>query len=731
MRDAWLSTRYFVLDRSADRSTRSLVRFVIFTLGLSSVVAQLTLLRELLMAFHGNELALGVFLGNWLLLTGLGAALGRRASHNRRLEWRVIVGQIWTGIAPISGLILLRAFRDTFFLRGAEVGAQGALLTSLAILAPYCLISGYLLTAGVALLSSTEEGKGLGTVYIADSVGSVVGGVLFTYVLVRLLDHFAMLWCVGSLNLIAATVCAFSWRKKRRFIIGVLAGAMWLLLGVSGLDAWSTRRQFRGLEVVFVRNSPYGRVVLTRSDGQLNLTETGVPTPLAGEKARTEETTLCALAQRPTAKNALLLGGGVSGTARFLLTQGLRHVTYVELDPLILEIGRKFAPDSLADERINAIAADGRRFLRSTTNSYDLVIIDTPDPVTAQLNRFYTVESFRQLKKALAPDGVVSFGIGRYENVVSPELAAVLSTVYRSLSEVFGRVLILPLNRVYFVASDGELHGEIAERLQNLPQPAEWMKPSYLRVMLNDDRLSDMQRIVREAAVTNTDFRPVLYFQHLRHWLSQFGALPRPPVALVILVMLVYLLRMGAVARAVLASGTAASSIQVVLLLAVQVACGALYQQLGLVVAVFMAGLAFGGWFGRDVLIIAPGRCLGLLVVGIGLYAGLLPWILKLLISFEQSYFRTGSSMAVLLGLTFVIAGLVGTVFPVAGRLLGSSFVTSASRLYTADFVGAWLGAVLAGSVLIPTIGVTGICGTVAAISILCGLGVMITKRQR
>ena len=46
-------------------------------LGVSCVMTQLALMRELLGAFSGNELVLGVVLGNWLLLMGIGAWLGR------------------------------------------------------------------------------------------------------------------------------------------------------------------------------------------------------------------------------------------------------------------------------------------------------------------------------------------------------------------------------------------------------------------------------------------------------------------------------------------------------------------------------------------------------------------------------------------------------------------------------------------------------------------------------
>jgi len=709
----------------------SMVRLAVFVLGISSVVAQLTLLRELLSAFNGNELALGIFLGNWLLLTGVGAAMGRRAKADRRAGRRLVRGQLWIGVTPVLGLLALRVFRDAIFVRGAQVGIPAAMFGSAVVLGPYCLVSGYLLTLCVALLSHVEGGKGLGTVYVADCVGSVAGGLAFTFLLTRWLDHFAILWCVGWLSFIVAAYCGHAWRSKRTTLAWALMAVAWVVVGVSGVDDWSTRRQVPGQELVFVGNSPYGRVILTRADGQLNLSESGVATPLAADPARVEETVLCALAQRPDAQHVLLLGGGVTGTGRLLLDHGVARVTYVELDPLILELGRRFLPENLDDPRMEVLATDGRRHLRSTTNRYDIVIIDTPDPVTSQLNRLYTVEFFARVKKVLNLNGVVAFGLSRYENTVSTELERILATAHRSVSEVFGRVLMLPLGRVFFVASDGELYGDVAERLRNSQGRIQWMKTSYLRAMLTQDRMSDMQRAAGAPALVNTDFRPVLYFLHLRHWLSQFERVPVVFVVLLGVAVALYVWRVGTVPRAVLSSGVAASALEVALLLAVQVACGALYQQLGLVVAVFMAGLAIGGWLGREALWLSPRRSLGRLVAGIGLYAILLPWALQWIAGGADGRVGVGVAMACFLLLTVMLAVLVGAVFPIAGRALAAEFASPASRLYTADFVGAWLGAVLAGAVLIPVIGVAGMCRAVAVFVIACGIAVLAGKRVK
>jgi spermidine synthase len=243
--------------------------------------------------------------------------------------------------------------------------------------------------------------------------------------------------------------------------------------------------------------------------------------------------------------------------------------------------------------------------------------------------------------------------------------------------------------------------------------------------------MSDMQRAAGAPALVNTDFRPVLYFLHLRHWLSQFERVPVVFVVLLGIAVALYVWRVGTVLRAVLSSGVAASALEVALLLAVQVACGALYQQLGLVVAVFMAGLAIGGWLGREALWLSPRRSLGRLVAGIGLYAILLPWALQWIAGGADGRVGVGVAMACFLLLTVMLAVLVGAVFPIAGRALAAEFASPASRLYTADFVGAWLGAVLAGAVLIPVIGVAGMCRAVAVFVIACGIAVLAGKRVK
>src|SRR5208283_2212570 len=99
---------------------------------------------------------------------------------------------------------LLRALRNVIFVRGAAVGVSETFISALLLLLPYCLIAGYALTLACSLAARQEGASGIGQVYIADSIGSIGGGVLFSFVLVRFLDHAGILVYPAVLNLLVA-----------------------------------------------------------------------------------------------------------------------------------------------------------------------------------------------------------------------------------------------------------------------------------------------------------------------------------------------------------------------------------------------------------------------------------------------------------------------------------------------------------------------------------------------
>ena len=538
---------------------RTILCFAISALGASAIVTQLTLMRESLGAFSGNELIFGIVLGNWMLLTGLGSYLGKTASRLACPVAVLVAAQVAIALLPIADVFLLRTVRDLVFVRGAEVGVSETVVSCFVLLAPYCLLTGYLLTLATGILSADDEAGGIGRVYFLDNLGGIGGGLAFGLLLVPGLNHVQILAVLAMLNLLLAGLVA--WTFRRRVLLAVTAIAAVGLAGVMlawDLDRISAQIQFPGQRIVFRGNSPYGSLMVTESSGQYNFIENGVLLFATQNIEDVEQTVHFAMAQRPDARRVLLIGGGVAGTAREILKYPAAQVDYVELDPLILEVGRKYLPAGLADPRIRVINADGRLFVRqwqspigqlretpAEPTAYDVAIIDLPDPSTSQINRFYTQEFLHELRGRMRGDGVVSLSISCYEDHVSDELARMIAVTHKTLRQEFGNVLMIPAGRIVFLASDGPLSTRIADRLEAHGIETRLLHRRFLDDLLAPLRMADLRRAVSESAPVNHDFNPILYYYHLMYWMSQFRVGFGLLEAGLVVLMLVCLLRTG------------------------------------------------------------------------------------------------------------------------------------------------------------------------------------------
>ena len=87
-------------------------------------------------------------------------------------------------------------------------------------------------------------------------------------------------------------------------------------------------------------------------------------------------------------------------------------------------------------------------------------------------------------------------------------------------------------------------------------------------------------------------------------------------------------------------------------------------------------------------------------------------------------------SQATVYLLILLLAVLVGAIFPLAGKIDFLSPSATASRLYTADYLGAALGALLVSTWLIPLMGVASVCWLVAGLSAASGAVILMVPRR-
>ncbi len=692
---------------------------------MTAIGTQILLLREFLSVFQGNELVLGVVLAIWMILTGLGSFLGKFTPRVAARRDFFPAALLVLGLLPSLAVFLLRSLRNVLFLPGSMLGLTEVLWSGALLLFPFCLLSGFLFVTAVSLAAGRAGRPVIGLLYSWESLGSAAGGILFGVLFAGVLETFQALYLLLLGSAIASAAVA------RREGVRVPAAALAAAAGGAAVlffahpDLATRRYLFPGQEIIDFGDTPYGNLTVTRQGEQLNFFQNASLLFSTGDVVANEETVHFALAQRAASTRVLLLTGGISGTTQEILKYGVERIDYVEVDPRLISTGKKYT-QSLEDARVRVITGDPRMYVRSTPEIYDAALVALPDPATAQVNRCYTEEFFRDLARVVPDSGVISISLLPAADYLGGEARSVSSALYATLRRVFPHVTVVPGDRNYFLASGAPLDVHIASLIRQ-----RGIRTAYV----NGDYLDDAQLAERSAAFlagldpaseVNSDFRPVCYYRQVGYWLSHFGAGPALWIGLVFLVPALMLRRLSVVGVGIFAGGAVASGLEIVLLLAYQVMYGSLYQMTGMVIASFMAGLAAGSFAVRR----RRGTLGGFAIIQIALAAVcvLLPAGFRVL---QGSGLPGAAVHAVFMAAAFLIAVLIGMEFAAASALGSGSARDTASALYGLDLAGSAAGALAASMGAIPMLGILNTSYAAGAVSAAGGLMCLAAGRMR
>jgi spermidine synthase len=763
------------LQMAATGSARAsgTLRAAFVLIGFTAVVAQIVLMRELIVVFYGNEISLGLMLANWLLWTAIGSGLLGHLAWRVRRPRRLMAGlQVLIAVAFPLTILAVRASKAAFQSVPGEILGPGPMfVTSLVTLSFFCVVSGWLFAAGSRLYAdevSASTATATGAVYLLEAVGSGLGGILASLVLIRYLSAFDIAALLALLNLLAATSLAVRAPSFRRAIAAALLATFAFLvfpLASRRLETVSLARLWRGFHLIEVRNSIYGNLVVVRTEASRSLFENGLVIFTVPDLAAAEEAVHFALLQHPAPRRLLLIGGGVSGSlAQALQHPSLEQVDYVELDPTILDLAREYfarewAPIQ-ADPRVRIHNTDGRLFLRTTSSRFDVIIVNLPDPQTAQLNRFYTLEFFQEAAEKLAPGGVLSFRVTAAENYISPELASFLRCLNKTLRAVFPEVKAIPGAEVHFFAANqaGTLTttpSELISRLRARRIHTDYVREYYIPFRMSPDRMLDLQSQIEPQPATpiNRDFAPIAYYFDVALWSSRFhggwrqwftslaqvkfgtlvwgiGLIVLALAGLRLAVAAVYDRRQGMVrlerrvrttaGLCVAVMGLTLIALEVLLLLGFQAIYGYVYHQLAVVIAALMVGMAVGARLALSNAREAadPSSAAGnkrselATLAGLQVLAAVAPLLLYVLFAWF-SLIKSPLGLFLVSQILFpalaLLAGMLGGYqFPLASRIYfrgSKDSPRSPGALYGLDLVGACLGAVVLSAYLFPVFG--------------------------
>lgn len=153
-----------------------------------------------------------------------------------------------------------------------------------------------------------------------------------------------------------------------------------------------------------------------------------------------------AMAVNPNIETVLIIGGGDGGTARELMKySSVKHVDMVEIDKMVVDVAKKYFPTiscELNNAKVNVLYEDGINFIKDKENLYDLILIDSTDPIGPGEGLF-TTDFYNNCYKALKDKGIL---VNQNETPVYNKFFEVGVSSNRKLKKMF------PIVEVYQAA---------------------------------------------------------------------------------------------------------------------------------------------------------------------------------------------------------------------------------------------------------------------------------------
>ncbi|RLD56385.1 MAG: hypothetical protein DRJ01_15315 [Bacteroidetes bacterium] len=715
-------------DTTTIKSIDKKLRFSVIVLGITSILTQIIFLREFMSFYYGNELVIGIILANWMLITGLGAFLGKNINKVKNQASLIIILEILLGITPFITIFSIYFLRNIIFTVGSMIGIIQILYTSFLFLLPFCLISGFSFTLLTYFISSKYNTNFISKIYSLESLGSIIGGLIFNLFLIFYFKTFTSLLLIIIINFIAAFLLSSKYKIKLTKYVIIILSIFFIVISIKfNLDYLTKSHQYINQKLIFQKDTPYGNLAITTQGEQKNFYENNVLLFSTNDITANEEAVHYAMIQHNNPKNILLISGGISGVINEILKYNIKQIDYVEINNWITKIGKKY-DNSLKNKKVNIINKDARLYIKKTSKKYDVVLINLPDPTTAQINRYYTAEFFTELKTTLNKNAVISINLSSTANYISDEARQINSVLYNTLKHSFKNIIIIPGGKNYFIASDKKLSLDIAELIEKKGINNEYVNQYYIDDNLLKQRSDYVLKNLNKNAKINKDFTPVSYYNQLLYWLSYFKSDLNLFAIIILLFLILIVANLNIINLGLFSAGFAGSSVEIILLISFQIIYGYIFQMTGIIITIFMIGLAIGAFYTHKFLQKATIKNYSKILFTIGIYSLLLPIILLMMKSNTLIPVFTHATFGIL---TLIISILVGIEFSLASKIQMGNTASVTAKIYSADLLGSAIGALIVTTYLIPLLGIIKVSIIIGIFNLLIGMVIFMKRHNR
>jgi spermidine synthase len=720
---------------------RTARNFLIFSYGLFTIAAQALLFREFITTFEGNDISVGIFFGTWFLWVGLAAIFVNKiptVGHTllKHIEFLFLC---YLPAFVLQAVLIVQA-RELAGIEAYELlSLRDILLLSIVINAPVSVITGMLFPLACRWIQQGEK-LPVSRVYIIEAAGSFLGGLVVTVLLGLGVGSATIFFILAFI--VSLSVFCIQLAKARRWIWAVvpvcalvclIAGADKVLTQQMRIIKWGKLLPKEALAGSF--QTAQAEYLYGVYQGQWVAIREGSTCEVLPDESMAGRIAAIGLCQNPDAERVLVVGSGLGLCREFLHLPQIEDVTWTHSDNEYVQRVVRFIPQELkiTDERLEASTADIRPLLDNKKQYYDIVILNLPDATSSVLNRYYTLEFYRQIKEALRPGGVLQVSIAGGENIMGTELTNLGASTKLTLEEVFSHFVLTPGEDTWFIASDSNNltgnPGTLRDRFASIEGGKSVFPPeALLSVYLPDRAAAALENYssadLPEELLTNRDSKPLTHLYSLLLAAKQSEApvakfakqlVLAGPLAFVIPILVFVSLRLIYILKTtrqegkssfdntflVFSAGCVGIGAVISLCYLYQTRFGSLYLHIGIISSVFMVGLTIGASLIRYLLVSERKFQPHILLFSVILVHALTLNTIAFWPAEQWTHFIFATA--------FILCGLcTGSYFPLAARGLADSGFEAGqagSKLEMADHIGASVGGLLTSLILVPVLG--------------------------
>ena len=728
--------------------------------GIASMFVQAIFLRKLIGLFGGSEVLYALIITIWLIETGIWSWIAERfiSRGGKVLRWKLSLAYISLGLLFLYYQII-PLVREALFTSYGTMPLSHCVLFSLSALIFPTLFPG----AAFALIyfAQSAEKISVSRAYFFDSFGFALGGVFVTILFSIIGRDLSLLLLIGAVGLGIHQV--FHGAGKRRvamlLVLGILSLVAVYNLG-KAISTWchdcavgdSYSESFFYDKINLDSSSrrlalsPYGHVEAVSDSLALNIYYNSKRTSTYPDPPTEEEITI-PIAMCGNPRSICVIGNSCDGKALFAMYDSAVSVVQIEPDPVLCnifsrtlsaELHHRFDPKRFSLEHVDPVD-----FLTCSDGRYDVIYLNYSDPAGIAHSIYFTREFFQLIKSNLSPCGVLAFSVKCGENFIPIERLEYIKNLYITLESVFPNIEIIPGEKAMLIGGKAESSltsnpYEILSALVAYDGHLRYVSEAYLPDRLSvfrKEKLSGLLASVDGKALTVGKpgqylLNTILEMDKFSGFDSKFLRGLRSLPDLVIFVIAIFPLGIFAAIAFIRSkrinlylpaffSGWWGISCEILLMVVYQSVAGNLYSRLGLLVGLFMIGIALGAWTGERV---AKSSWNTIRVLRYMLIAGMLAAIVTgIIIPMLLAEFEARVVIEYLIFALALLSGVIpgGTFNLSVSRYAQTHTKESPGKFYATDLFGAAIGGLVTSLLILPLLGIQSGFYILAAISFM------------